>query len=151
MASTRIENGQLLLGHTPLITLQANTTYRSKIAVYGIAAPGHEREAFHRYIESHRPAPKGLHINYNSWWTSPVPFSEADILNLMNTFEEHLYKPYGVALDSFTIDMGWSNPRVPEIDSTLFPKVSPVFRKVRRKWGQLGLWISAFFILPACC
>jgi hypothetical protein len=152
VASTRIENDLLLLGHMPLAPLQAGTKYRTKTAVYGIATLGHEREAFHRYIEYHRPAPKGLHINYNSWWTSPVPFSEADILGLMNTFEEHLYKPYGVALDSFTIDMGWSNPKsIWEINTTLFPQgFSHIQAAAERMSARLGLWTSpSSFYAPA--
>jgi alpha-glucosidase (family GH31 glycosyl hydrolase) len=48
--------------------------------------------------------------------------SEADILGLMKQFEENLYKKHGVALDSFTIDMGWSDPHgVWDIDRKLFP------------------------------
>ena len=74
-------------------------------------ARGSERQQVARYITAHRPKPAGLHINYNSWWTSPAPYTEKDILGLMKTFEEKLAKPYGVPVRQFCIDMGWSDPK----------------------------------------
>ena len=111
VAATRVENGKAYLGHRPLCKLEPNHWYESRRAVYGTAPVGGEVLAFHRYIEAHRPRPKGLHFNYNSWWTSPVPFSEGDILTLMKESEDNLYRKHGVALDSFTIDLGCRTQR----------------------------------------
>jgi hypothetical protein len=148
VASTRVESGQAILGHRPLCTLTPDTWYESRRAVYGPADDGGEVLAFHRYIERHRPAPKGMHFNYNSWWTSPVPFSETDILGLMKQFEEHLFKGHGVALDSFTIDLGWSDPQsVWDIDRRMFPdEFAKIQAGAEAMGSRLGLWTS-----PSSC
>jgi hypothetical protein len=144
VASTRIEDGRAIIACRPLCEVAPDTWHESRKAVYGQAGPGQEVAAFHRYIETHRPAPKGLHFNYNSWWTSPVPFTEADILGLMKQFEENLYKKHGVALDSFTIDMGWSDPRgMWDIDKKLFPDgFTKIQAGAEAMGGHLGLWCS---------
>ena len=148
VASTRVEDNRAILGHRPLCTLVPNTWYESRRAVYGPAPAGGEVLAFHRYIERHRPAPKGMHFNYNSWWTSPVPFSESDILGLMKQFEEHLYKQHGVAFDSFTIDMGWSDPHgVWDINRQMFPdEFAKIQAGAEAMGSRLGLWTS-----PSSC
>ncbi len=148
VASTRVENGKVVVASKPLFELAAGASYESRRAVYGPAGAGQEVAAFHRYIEAHRPAPKGLHFNYNSWWTSPVPFTEADILGLMKQFEDNLYKKHGVGLDSFTIDMGWSDPMgVWDIDKKLFPEgFTKIQAGAEAMGGHLGLWCS-----PSSC
>jgi hypothetical protein len=148
VASTRVENGKVTVASKPRCDLAPGASYESRKAVYGAAGAGQEVAAFHRYIEAHRPAPKGLHFNYNSWWTSPVPFTEADILGLMKQFEDNLYKKHGVALDSFTIDMGWSDPMgVWDIDKKLFPDgFTKIQAGAEAMGGHLGLWCS-----PSSC
>lgn len=152
VAATRVEGKDLFVAHRPLVSMAQGTTFQTRSAVYGAAEPGQERAAFHRYIESHRPTPGGLHFNYNSWWTSPVPFSEQNILDLMAIFEKELYQAHGVGLDSFTIDMGWSNPKsIWEIDPGLFPEGFSRIQAAAEKMGaRLGLWISpSSFYSPA--
>ena len=93
-------------------------------------------------------APEGMHFNYNSWWTSPVPFSEGDILGLMKEFEDNLYRKHGVALDSFTIDLGWSDPHgVWDINRRCFRTNSAKIQAgAEAMGGRLGLWTS-----PSSC
>ncbi len=148
VASTRVGGGSVILASKPLCGIPSDAWYESRKAVYGPAEAGQEVLAFHRYIEAHRPAPKGLHFNYNSWWTSPVPFTEADILGLMKQFEDNLYKKQGVGLDSFTIDMGWSDPMgVWDIDKKLFPDGFTKIQAGAEAMGsRLGLWCS-----PSSC
>lgn len=148
IASTRLDNDNLIIAHQPGIRIQSGTWYTTKIAVYGFTDEGNERQTFERYIASHRPSPKGFHINYNSWWTSPAPYAEDDILNTLNTFNERLYKPYKATFDSFCIDMGWSNLQtVWEIDSKRFPQgFSNVQKAAEKMKSNLGLWIS-----PSSC
>ncbi len=152
VAAVRVEDARVLVAHRPRVALEAGDTFESRCAVYGLAKPGRERDAFHRYIEMHRPAPRGLHFNYNSWWTSPVPFSEQNILDIMTVFEKELYQAHGVAPDSFTIDMGWSNPdSIWEIDPILFPEgFSRIEAAAARMGSRLGLWVSpSSFYSPA--
>ena len=150
VASTRVEGPELLVAHCPRVSLEAGSAFESRSAVFGVAELGRERAAFHCYIGRHRPAPAGLHFNYNSWWTSPVPFSEQNILDLMAVFEKELYGAHGVALDSFTIDMGWSDPKsIWEIDPGLFPEgFSRIQAAAERMGARLGLWISPSSFYP---
>lgn len=144
-AATRVENGHLLLAHRPGLRVEPGAWYESRKAVLGCSWPGQELAAFRRYISSHRPAPTGLHINYNSWWTSPAPYyTEDDILGLMDTFHKRFYEPTGASFDTFCIDMGWSNPKsIWEIDQELFPEgFSRIQAAATRMKSQLGLWIS---------
>jgi len=145
IASTRITDKHLILAHQPGIKLQPGVWYESRKAVYGVAARGMEKQAFERYISMHRPTPYKLHVNYNSWWTSPAPYyTEADILDLMQKFGRDLYRPYKVSFDTFCIDMGWSNPKsIWEIDEKLFPDgFSNIERGASNIGSHLGLWVS---------
>ncbi|MHB1456009.1 MAG: NPCBM/NEW2 domain-containing protein [Armatimonadota bacterium] len=148
VASTRIDGSNLVIAHRPGIRMQPGTWYTSRTAIFGAAEEGTERRSFERYIAAHRPAPKGFHINYNSWWTSPVPYAENDILEEIHTLNEKLYKPSKTTFDSFTIDMGWSNTKTMwEIDSKRFPKgFSKIQDAAEQMKSNLGLWIS-----PSSC
>lgn len=149
VAATRLEGERLLVAHRPGWTLQNGEWRPSRRAVFGTVCPGNERQGFMRYIAAHRPKPVGLHVNYNSWWTSPAPFyRERDILNLMGQFEQNLFRPYNVSFDTFCIDMGWAEPRsVWEIKKDLFPAGFSRIEQSARKMGtSLGLWIS-----PTAC
>jgi len=144
IASTSYMNGKLILAHTPSTKLQAGRSFTSKKAVYGVAQKGTERIAFQQYISANRSKPLTLHVNYNSWWTSPVPYSETDISKLMGMFEKNLTKPYGVSFDTFCIDMGWSQREaVWDIDPKTFPKgFAKIKADAERMKSRLGLWIS---------
>ncbi|MHB0999711.1 MAG: NPCBM/NEW2 domain-containing protein [Armatimonadota bacterium] len=148
VASTRLEYDQLIIAHRPGLRMQPDTWYTTKTVVYGTADEGKERRTFERYIADHRPSPKGFHLNYNSWWTSPVPYAEEDIINTLNIIDEKLYKPYKTTFDSFCIDMGWSNTKtVWEIDSKRFPQGFTGIQSAAEKMkSNLGLWIS-----PSSC
>jgi hypothetical protein len=144
VASTRLESQRLILAHRPGLKVQPGAWRETRKAVYGIAPRGGEGAAFERYISANRPGPKGLHISYNSWWTSPVPYKESDILGLMRVFRERLYQPHGVCFDTFCIDMGWSNLKDPwEINTSQFPEGFTRIRQAAEQMGShLGLWIS---------
>lgn len=144
-ASTRLEGTTLTLGHLPGLRLKAGQSYRSRTAVYGTAPAGEEERTFKRYIVAHHSKHQGIHINYNSWWTSSVPYyTEPELLGLMKTFDENLYKPYGVSFDTFAIDLGWANPKtIWEIDPKLFPQgFTGLQQAAAAMKTKLGLWIS---------
>jgi len=149
VAATRVERERLVLAHRPGWTLRNGEWRQSRKAVFGIAPEGGERKQFARYITTQRPKPAGLHVNYDSWWTSPAPFyKESDILKLMGEFEQRLFQPYGMSFDTFCIDMGWAEPRsVWEINKDLFPEGFARIQTAAAKMGSsLGLWIS-----PTAC
>ncbi len=151
VASTRYEEGKIVLAHRPGRRMQPGVWYDTRSAVFGFAPAGEEVRSFQRYVASHRPKPSGFHVNYNSWWTSPVPYAEKDILGLMNVFEEKLYKAHGVSFDTFCIDMGWSDSKsIWQIDPKRFPTgFAPIRDAARRVHSNLGLWISPSGCYPS--
>ena len=142
--TSQVNGDTVTLRHAPGKRATAGQPFRSRNAVYGVARTGETRRAFEAYISALRPQPTGVHFNYNSWWTSPVPYTEADILKLIGEFRTHLYAPYGVSPDSFTIDMGWAkNTTLWQIDPALFPQgFANLERACRDINSDLGLWIS---------
>ena len=150
VASTRRDGKQIVLAHRPGRRLEPGVWYETRTAVFGVTSRGGEVRAFQRYIAAHRPKPTGFHVNYNSWWTSPVPYTEGDILGLMNVFQEQLTKAHGAHFDTFTIDMGWSDPKsIWEIDAKQFPAgFGPIRDTARRMHSNLGLWISPSSYYP---
>jgi hypothetical protein len=144
VATTRLDGAQVVLAHAPGRRLAPGETYRSRSAVYGAAPAGRARDAFEAYVAGLRPAPRGVHFNYNSWWTSPVPYKESDILALVERFRRELFVPYGVAPDTFCIDMGWAkNTTLWRIDPALFPNgFAAIERACAGIRSRLGLWIS---------
>ena len=151
-SSVRCEEGKtIVLAHRPGVRLSPNASYTTRTAVYGLAPAGHERQAFQQYIAAHRPNPQGIHVNYNSWWTAPIPrYAESDIVGLMTLFDENLQKARGVSFDSFAIDMGWSDSQsIWEIDATRFPHGFANIQDAARKMqSHLGLWISPSSYYP---
>ena len=116
----------------------------------GVAPEGNERKQFARYVTAHRPKPAGLHVNYNSWWTSPAPFyKESDILKLMGEFEQKLYEPYGSVFRHILhrYGLGRATERSAEIKKDLFPVGFTRIQTAAAKMGSsFGLWIS-----PSAC
>ncbi len=143
-ATTAITGNQITLSHAPGCWIEPGRTYRSRTAVYGAAPAGNARAVFESYIEALRPNPIGIHFNYNSWWTSPVPYNEADILQIIKQFRDNLYQPYHVMTKSFCIDMGWSkNTTIWQIDPSLFPHgFSGLEKALGEMESAVGLWIS---------
>jgi hypothetical protein len=144
VATTRVEGERVILSHAPGKRLLPGEWFHSRSAVYGATPAGRAREAFESYIAGLRPTPRGVHFNYNSWWTSPVPYTEADILQLIAAFRDNLFRPYDVSPDTFCIDMGWAkNTTLWQIDPKLFPNgftgIAAACEGIR---SRPGLWIS---------
>ena len=73
-----------------------------------------------------------------------MPYSEKNIIELMKTFEEKMFSPFGASFNTFCIDMGWSNPQsIWGIDSILFPRKFITIQQAAKKMNtNIGLWIS---------
>jgi hypothetical protein len=147
-ASTRLEDKKLILAHKPGVKLTADQWYETRKAVYGICPAGQEKSAFFEYLAHHHAASSGFHINYNNWWTSPIQYTENDILGLMQILKENLYDRHSVSFDSLCFDMGWSNDQsIWEIDKKLFPDGFSRLNDLAAQMGSsLGLWVS-----PGAC
>ncbi|MHB0998744.1 MAG: NPCBM/NEW2 domain-containing protein [Armatimonadota bacterium] len=151
IASNRSDtNGMIEIAHSPGIRLVPGKWYESRRVVYGITQPGDEQSAFERYIIKHGKVIDKLHINYNSWWTTPPPFNEKQVLDVLNQFREHLYEPYRVSFDSFLLDDGWMNSNtIWQIDKNRFPDDFTNVKQAAEKIGShLGLWMSPSSAYP---
>ncbi|MCL5271098.1 MAG: NPCBM/NEW2 domain-containing protein [bacterium] len=151
VATTRLEGDRLVLAHRPGLAMSGDSGWlTSRKVIFGLAPVGNERKSFAAYIARHRPEPRAMHFNYNTWWTSPIHYSEKDILGLMKVFEENLYRPYGVSFQTFTIDLGWSNPKTLwDINRQLFPRGFVGIRAgAEAMQSRLGLWISPTSCYP---
>lgn len=150
IASTRVEGKRIVLAHRPGIRLQPGVWYESRKAVYGVAAAGQEAKAFESYIISHGRAIRALHVNYNSWWTTTVPFTEAQVIDIADAFTKNLREAHGERLDSLCIDMGWSKlDSIWEIDPAMFPTgFGKADRAVRKTGAHLGIWFSPSSAYP---
>jgi len=144
VSSVRMESGFIVLAHQPGFKMQQGKWYESRKAIYCAAQKGYEKDAFLSYVDTNRPGKNEMHINYNSWWTSPMPYSEKNVLDLMKTFEEKMFLPYGASFNTFCIDMGWSDPKsIWAIDTLLFPKkFTGILQAAKKMNSNLGLWIS---------
>lgn len=147
-AVSRVEGAKAILAHRPGRQMKTGQWHSSRKAVYGLATAGAEQLSFDRYIARHRPKTPPIHVNYNSWWTSSVPITEQEILDAMAAFDKELYQKHGVAVDSFCVDLGWSDPKsIWEIDGKGFPED---FRRIKaaadKMKTNLGLWFS-----PSSC
>lgn len=124
VAQCRAENGRVILSHRPGLRMQPGTWYQTRKAVYGITPAGGEKKGFKRYIEAHRPMPKGSHhFMYNPYWSTPTTPSQDQILEIMGILSEKLYKPYGVAFDSCGLTVFTTDTKsIWEVDRKRFPR-----------------------------
>ena len=143
-AVTAATDGVLSLGHTPMREVEYGVPYRTKNALFGIADGVTSERLFEHYITANRPVSPEVQANYNGWWTMPMRYGEDDALALIGEFKEKLYDRYGVAFDTFTIDMGWSaEDKVWELDASRYPQgLDKAKAAVESTGGRLGLWIS---------
>ncbi len=97
-------------------TLQAGDIW-SVSAVVGLIAPGQARRSFLAYSERERAVPWRPFPLYNSWFELNINrnndpdyttnFNEAQCLDVLSQWREHLYDVHGVSLASFAWDDGW--------------------------------------------
>ncbi|MHB1153314.1 MAG: alpha-galactosidase [Eubacteriales bacterium] len=143
-AVSTVNDHTVSLGHKPSHVLINGELYKTKNVIYGLCGGMNITERFHKYVEANRPHTNKVQTNYNSWWSLPFPYSEDQVLSLMSTFKENLFDKYGIAFDTFAIDMGWSKrDAVWEINTELFPEGFDNIMKMANSMGSnLGLWIS---------
>jgi len=148
VAKAVVNGEQARLSYQPGRRLSPGDRYDVWPIVYGASAPGKSRQAFETYIRSLRPPSGLIHIQYNSWWSAPYPFTEKHMLDLIDVFYEKFYKANGARLDTFCLDMGWTDRRtIWRIDEYNFPLgFSNLAWALKRMESRLGLWCS-----PSSC
>jgi len=151
-AEAKVVGDTARLACKPGLWLKGGQDYEVKSVVYGVAPAGQSREAFEEYIASLRPESPPIHIQYNSWWSAPYPFTEQQMLDIIRAFQENYHKPYGGRLDSFCLDMGWAKSQsMWQIDAANFPQgFTPLTRELGKMNAGLALWVSpsSFYQAP---
>ena len=117
----------------------------SKTAVAGVAPPGQAAPRFRAYIEQCRGRSRQpeVQVDYNTW-TTLMPETESNSLDLIGQFKTNLYEPYGVSFDSFTLDDGWDQKNsLWDIRASVFPRGFKLLLDTLHPMGtKLGLWFS---------
>ncbi len=149
-AEARVKDNTARLACKPGFRLAKGQKYEVKPAVYGVTPPGRSRQAFEEYISTLRPRSPLMHIQYNSWWSAPYPFTEQQMLDIIRVFYEQYHKPFGGRLDSFCLDMGWAKSQsMWQIDTANFPQgFKPLTSGLARMNAALGLWVSPSSFYP---
>ena len=143
-AEARVVGDAARLACKPGIWLTRGQSYEVKPAIYGVTPSGKSRQAFETYVGTLRPASPPMHIQYNSWWSAPYPFTEKQMLDIIQAFQEKYYEPYKGELDSFCLDMGWAKSKsMWQIDYENFPLgFQPLTDALGKMKASLALWVS---------
>jgi hypothetical protein len=144
VARTYLQDGTLILSHRPGRWFAEGQTIATRTVVLGVTPPGRAEEYFGDYIATARPVSKDFHVNYDTWWTLPLPYDEDQALALLGQIKTNLFDPYGVAFDSFCLDLGWSDPHsIFRINTQRLPHGLATAQAMADTMGtSLGLWVS---------
>jgi len=144
VASAKVEGERITLSYKPCVRVNPPAQYDAWPVIYGVAEKSDVRQAFEDYAATLRPISPPMHIQYNSWWSAPYPFTEQHMLDLARAFVTPFHEPYGGRLDSFCLDMGWSDPlSIWQLNDKHFPRgLEPLNQALSRIGARVALWIS---------
>lgn len=109
-----------------------------------ITGPARIRDAFLQYLDTIRVQPADLELHTNTWWSLPLPFSEADVLRHIESLRQGFSARTGMFFDSFALDLGWSDKHsIWKVATSRFPSEFRVIdERLRALGSRLGLWVS---------
>lgn len=147
-ASTRIADGHAILAHMPGIWLQPGQDYETKKVIFGTAPVGRERRVFQEYIFLNSPGGIRRFFVLDTWVSIPTVYNEAHNLDLIQRIHKSLWEQYGVALDAYVMNAGWSDPKdLYKVDPVRFPVGLERIKDAVQAMGScLALWVS-----PSAC
>ncbi len=102
------------------------------------------RDAFLQYLDTIRVQPAGINLHSDTWWTLPLPYTEADILQDIAALRRGFFDRTGMFFDTYALDLGWSDPRsLWGIDERNLPRGFTVIGERLAELGaRAGLWVS---------
>ncbi|MFI5380329.1 MAG: enterotoxin [Tepidisphaerales bacterium] len=128
-------------------TLKRGETLTQSLVI-GVAPAGQMRRAFLHYLERERAHPYRTFLHYNSWYDiawDPFAMNEANCLDAIRTFGDHLIKRHGVVVDAMVFDDGWDDPKTLWQFHRGFPNgFAPLADACRQYNTSLGVWLSPF-------
>ncbi len=145
-------NGQLRVGYSRGMPLEAGVAYTTHSAVVGVADdPEYVTDAFQDYISSIRIRPLRIQTQYNSWFDYGSSVDRENFSNSVAKIHQELVVTRGVRpLSRYVIDDGWQDVAADWSDKVW--KVNGKFdadfaatRGVLPAGSELGLWLS-----PGC-
>jgi F5/8 type C domain-containing protein len=150
IAHAEVDGETVRLSYQPGTRLEPGQPYDAWPVVFGVSQAGQVRDAFDSYIDTFRQTAAPMHIQYNSWWSAPAPYTEQHMLDLIQTFDDEFANPHGARLDSFCLDMGWSNlMSLWRIDEGRFPQgFANLVTRLQKMDAHLGLWVSPSSMYP---
>lgn len=119
--------------------------FTSEPAVIGVAAPGATHAAFMDYVKRIRAVPEKLFVIYNTWYDlQGLVMNPENLAQRLRQFDAALVQKYGIRLDSFVLDDGWSNPTdLWDIDAARFPNgFRDLVSALKPLGSKLGLWFG---------
>lgn len=143
---------RLQLVHRPRVALGADWQLIAA-AVIGWPQPGVGtgltgaaglREAFLHYLDSVRLRPAGILLHTDTWWTVPLPLTERNVLQDIDTLRAAFRDRTGMFFDTYCVDLGWSHPRTLwGMNTERFPnELRTVNDRLNAAGARLGLWLS---------
>jgi len=132
-------------------TLESGSTWKVG-AVVGLIAPGQVRRSFLAYSERERAVPWRPFPLYNSWFELNIDrnndpdytnnFTEAQCLDVLSQWKEHLYDAHGASIASFVWDDGWDQYGTWTFNKN-FPNGFQKMSDAATEMGsQIGAWLG---------
>jgi hypothetical protein len=110
----------------------------------GLTGEAGLREAFLHYLDTVRIKPDRIVLHTDTWWTVPLPMTEAGVLGNIETLNTAFQKRTGMFFDTYCIDLGWSNPRsFWAMETRQLPRdLTAVNNRLNELGSRMGLWMS---------
>jgi len=148
--------GRIQLSHYPGHRLSPGDTFRSHVALVGVARPGQAREHFLSYIESKSLRPKKAISIYtpfgiNNQWGGCPTLDDEQTLDVLGTLEK--WQKKGVHFDYFTLDTGWADPSsdLTRFRPSCYPKgPREIVERVNALGMKFGLWFATSWAAESC-
>lgn len=148
----RADGEAVHLWQTPYLKVGADWRFAAAVVVGWtppsecslITGEARVRDAFLQYLDTIRIKPADLELHTNTWWTLPLPFSEADVLRDIESLRAGFAARTGMFFDSFALDLGWSDPKsIWLVDAKRFPtELRTINQRLNALGTRLGLWVS---------
>jgi hypothetical protein len=131
-------------------TLQGQSFAQS--SVIGIYPGNQKQRAFQYYIERERAHEQYSFLHYNSWydlsWITDTYMTEADSIDVINTWGQKFVQQRGAALKNFLFDDGYDDysstaSTIWDFNSQTYPNGASKMKSAAESFGaSLGFWLS---------
>jgi hypothetical protein len=116
--------------------------------VFGVTPEGQSRRGFLYYIDRERAHAYRPFLHYNSWYDVGyfgLRYSEADCVNVVETFNRELVEKRGATMKSYLWDDGWDDPKTLWGFNPKLPHGFTAVEAAANKHGaDIGMWLSPF-------